>query len=90
MTDLRTKALSVALREHRGYLEHTRSHGPSFTGKAGRVAHELHEAKMALLVELLEAEAARLEQVQEVVLEDGCVDGHSPSLVSCALGSDWP
>ena len=26
----------------------------------------------------------------QVVLEDGCIGGHSPSLVSCALGSDWP
>lgn len=60
MTDLRAKALEVALREHRGYLECTRRNGPSFTGKAGRKAHELHEAKMALLVELLEAEQERL------------------------------
>lgn len=26
----------------------------------------------------------------EPVLPDGCVGGHSPSLVSCELGADWP
>lgn len=31
-----------------------------------------------------------LEPPEELVLGDGCVGGHSPDLVSCELGAEWP
>lgn len=27
---------------------------------------------------------------ERIVLDDGCVNGHSPELFSCSLGVDWP
>lgn len=39
---------------------------------------------------LREAGLLKEEAEEEVVLPDGCKGGHSPNLVSCELGADWP
>jgi hypothetical protein len=77
---------------------------PASWGKAERVVSEAirsaRQAHAELVVGLSEVmqitnalRAAGLlkeEAEEEVVLPDGCKGGHSPDLVSCELGADWP